>query len=58
MPVNPLDDLVTKPNERALHRCRFPAPNRVWEEVSPGQWSSRRWREGEKEKYEREVLGQ
>jgi len=39
------------------HICAFPAPNRVWYPTKDGLWGSREWRSGEKEQYEREVLG-
>ena len=38
-------------------RCKYPAPSRFWFQTENG-WASREWKKGEREQYEREVLGQ
>lgn len=53
-PESLLDQVTHK---AAMHRCAYPAPERVWEQTASGGWASRAWLPGERARYEREVLG-
>lgn len=42
---------------KAPRRCLYGAPDRFWYQRRNGLWASRDWKEGEREAYQREVLG-